>query len=132
MTVYIDDVRHVWRGMVFCHCWADSEKELLAFVDVIGVQRKWIQGHTTRSIGKAKKASWVHFDIALSKRKLALKHGAVLTDKYGPVEFVARLALKEAKRRGDQKGIDRAWDRLCLVASCRGERLKIERFAECR
>jgi hypothetical protein len=89
MTVYVDDVRHPFGRMIFCHLWADSHDELLTMVDKIGVQRKWLQGPP--------KASWVHFDIALSKKKLALENGAVLTDKYGPVEYVARLAGNQQK-----------------------------------
>ncbi|WP_315804053.1 DUF4031 domain-containing protein [Bradyrhizobium sp. SZCCHNS3002] len=93
MTVYVDDVRHRFGNMVMCHLWADTLEELLAMVDAIGVQRKWIQGHPELSIGKAKNASWMHFDIALSKKDLAIKAGAVLTDKFGPVEHVARLNI---------------------------------------
>lgn len=97
MTVYVDDVRHRYGNMIMCHLWADTLDELLAMVDKIGVQRKWLQ--------EPPKASWVHFDIALSKKSLALAAGAVLTDKYGPVEHVARL-------RGDQKRLDQ-------IALCR-------------
>lgn len=67
MAVYVDDVRHRFGNMVMCHLWADTDDELLAMVDKIGVQRKWIQGHKTLSFGKHRDASWVHFDIALSK-----------------------------------------------------------------
>jgi hypothetical protein len=70
--------------------WADSLDELLAMADRIGVQRRWLQ--------QPPKASWVHFDIALNKKVLAITAGAVLTDKYGPVEHVAKL-------RGDTKKI---------------------------
>lgn len=91
MTVYVDDVRHRFGRMVMCHMWADSLPELLAMADRIGVARKWLQ--------QPPKASWVHFDIALSRKALAIDAGAVLTDKYGPVEHVARL-------RGDESKID--------------------------
>ena len=83
MTVYVDDVRHSFGRMIMCHLWADTLEELLAMVDRIGVQRKWLQ--------QPPKASWVHFDIAISKKMLALAAGAVLTDRYGPAEHVARL-----------------------------------------
>lgn len=50
-----------------CHMIADSTEELLAMVDKIGVARKWIQYPGT----------WKeHFDIAKSKRQLALQFGA--------------------------------------------------------
>jgi hypothetical protein len=90
MTVYVDDVRLPFGNMIMCHCWADSLDELLAMMDRIGVQRKWIQGHPKLSQPRFRKASWVHFDIAASKKALALQHGAQLTDKYGPSEHCAR------------------------------------------
>ena len=37
------------------------------------------------------KASWLHFDVAKSKRALAVAAGAIETDRYGPVLHVARL-----------------------------------------
>jgi hypothetical protein len=89
MTVYVDDVRHRYGNMIMCHLWADTIDELLAMVDKIGVQRKWLQSPP--------KASWVHFDIALSKKAIAIANGAVLTDKYGPVEHVAKLAGNQAR-----------------------------------
>jgi len=114
MTVYVDDVRHKFGNMVMCHLWADTEAELLAMVDRIGVQRKWIQGHPT-SIGKAKNASWVHFDIAMSKKALAIAAGAVLTDKYGPIEHVARLKIAS----GDPTQVASGRGRLETIAQCR-------------
>lgn len=88
MTVYVDDVRHSFGRMVMCHMWADSLDELLAMADRIGVARKWLQ--------EPPKASWVHFDISLGKKAAALKAGARLTDRFGPVDYVARL-------KGDDK-----------------------------
>ena len=92
MSVYVDDVRHPFGRMVMCHLWADTEEELLAMADQIGMHRRWIQ--------RPPKASWVHFDISLAKKALAITAGAVLTDKYGPSEHVARL-------NGDTKTIER-------------------------
>jgi hypothetical protein len=83
--------------MLMSHLWADTLEELLAMVDKIGVQRKWIQGHPELSFGKHKNASWVHFDIARSKKLLAIRHGAILTDIWGPVEHTARLRGDTAK-----------------------------------
>lgn len=102
MTVYVDDVRHKFGRMVMCHLWADTLHELFHMVDLIGVQRKWIQ--------QPPKASWVHFDISLEKKALAIRHGAILTDKFGPAEHVARM-------RGDQKRLDQ-------IAYCRALRAK--------
>jgi hypothetical protein len=91
MAVYVDDVVHQFGRMKMCHMWADTLDELLQMADRIGVCRCWIQGHPELSHPKYKKASWVHFDIALGKKKRALAAGAVLTDKYGPAEHVAML-----------------------------------------
>lgn len=97
MTVYVDNMRAQFGRDIMCHMWADTLEELLAMVDRIGVQRKWIQGHPTLSFGKHRSASWLHFDIALSKRALAVSAGATETDKYGPLEHTAKLAIASGK-----------------------------------
>jgi hypothetical protein len=67
MTVYVDNMRARYGRLVMCHMLADSTDELLAMADRIGVERRWLQdaGEPTE-----------HFDIALSKRALAVQHGA--------------------------------------------------------
>lgn len=71
MPVYVDNFYETGAGnfgrMKMSHMTADTTEELLAMVDKIGVQRKWIQHEGT--LGE-------HFDIAKSKRDLAIKHGA--------------------------------------------------------
>jgi hypothetical protein len=89
MTVYVDDANIPYGRMIMSHMWADTEGELRAMALKIGVAQKWLQ--------KPPAASWVHFDISLGKKKLAIAAGAVLTDKYGPVEFLARQRGDEAK-----------------------------------
>ncbi len=85
MTVYIDNVRLPYGRMRMCHMWADSLAELLAMADRIGVKRKWLQ--------KPPKAQWLHFDVIIGKRDLAISYGAILTDKYGPLEHEARAQV---------------------------------------
>lgn len=68
MAVYVDDMRASYGRMVMCHMVADSEGELLAMADRIGVARRWHQYPGTPKS---------HFDIALSKRRLAVEHGAI-------------------------------------------------------
>lgn len=102
MTVFVDDVRHSFGRMIMCHMWATSDAELLTMADTIGVQRKWIQGHPVLSFGKHRNASWVHFDISAGKRALAIRHGAILTDKFGPLEHCALLA-------GDAEKLIQIW-----------------------
>lgn len=93
MSVYVDPAAWPYRNMIMCHMFADTDDELLAMTDRIGVQRKWIQGHPTLSLPKYRSASWVHFDIASTKRKLAIHYGAIEVDKWGPLEHTARLAI---------------------------------------
>lgn len=62
MTVYVDDMQADFGRLKLCHMIADSEEELHAMADRIGVARKWYQGD--------------HYDVALSKKKLAIEAGA--------------------------------------------------------
>ncbi|QRM36964.1 DUF4031 domain-containing protein [Rhizobium rhizogenes] len=124
MTVYVDDMKASFGNMVMCHMWADSDAELLAMADTIGVKRKWIQGHQTLSFGKHRNASWVHFDIAQSKRALAVKAGAVETDRFGPVIHTATLLLRHAETIGDVELAARARDKIDRFEALRAERSK--------
>lgn len=63
MTVYVDDMRARYGRMVMCHMIADTDEELRAMADKIGVRQKWHQGD--------------HFDICLEKRALAVAAGAI-------------------------------------------------------
>lgn len=67
MAVYVDDMQASFGRMKMCHMMADTTGELLAMADKIGVARKWIQKPGT---------PMEHFDIAMSKRKLAVDAGA--------------------------------------------------------
>jgi len=118
MAVYVDPAVHPFGRMIMCHMWADSLEELLAMVDRIGVQRKWIQGHPTLSWGKHRLASWVHFDIAKEKRALAVAAGAIETDKFGPLEWKARQQLVSDEPRIVAVGRNR----LKSVEACRAIR----------
>lgn len=69
MTVYVDDMRVPYGRLIMCHMIADSDDELHAMADRIGVARRWWQS--------PEKTSGSHYDIALSKRALAIAAGAV-------------------------------------------------------
>lgn len=82
--VYVDDMRAPFRGMKMCHMIADTHDELVAMAKKIDVNRKWIQYPGTPR---------EHFDICLSKRRLAVQLGAK--------EITLReLAEMEMERRG--------------------------------
>lgn len=72
MAVFVDNMHTVSLGrfgrMKMSHMIADTTEELLTMADLIGVHRKWLQYSGTYK---------EHFDIALSKRVLAVRHGAV-------------------------------------------------------
>lgn len=122
MSVYVDDMKAPFGNMIMCHMWADTDAELLDMADKIGVQRKWIQGHPTLSFGKHRNASWVHFDISLTKRAIAVKLGAIETDRYGPVVHTSTLKLNQAIACGDIEAAARAHQMLENIAEMRGER----------
>jgi len=68
MTVYVDDMRAKFGRLVMCHMIADTDDELHAMADRIGVARKWHQAPPKHDS---------HYDIALSKRAAAVAAGAV-------------------------------------------------------
>lgn len=65
--MYVDDMRAKYGRMVMCHMLADTDRELHAMAGRIGVARRWWQAPPHDS----------HYDIARSKRTLAVAAGAV-------------------------------------------------------
>lgn len=84
MTVYVDNAAHAFGRMVMCHMFSPGLDELHFMADHIGVARKWFQNPLTMP-----KVSWPHYDIAKSKRALAVAAGAVECDKYCMVAMAA-------------------------------------------
>lgn len=68
MSVYVDDMRAPYGRMIMCHMLADTDQELHAMADRIGVSRRWHQ-----KAGSAHS----HYDICLSKRAAAVRYGAI-------------------------------------------------------
>jgi hypothetical protein len=64
--VYVDDMKAQYGRMIMCHMIADTVDELHAMADKIGIERRWFQASTNHP----------HYDISLSKRKLAVQFGA--------------------------------------------------------
>lgn len=63
MAVYVDNMKARYGRMIMCHMMADTDDELRAMADAIGVDQKWHQGD--------------HFDICQSKRAKAVELGAI-------------------------------------------------------
>ena len=68
MTVYVDNMNAKFGRLIMCHMVADTDQELHAMADAIGVDRKWFQAPPRHR---------PHYDIAKSKRALAVGLGAV-------------------------------------------------------
>ncbi len=68
MSVYVDNMRAPFTRMILCHMIADTHDELIEMIDRINVNKKWIQRSGTHR---------EHFDICLSKKRLAIEHGAI-------------------------------------------------------
>lgn len=70
MTVYVDDMfRHPigqFGRMKMSHMFADTDEELHAMADRIGIARRWHQNKR-----------WSHYDVSMSKRAAAIAAGAV-------------------------------------------------------
>ena len=85
MSVYVDDMQAPYGRMKMSHMIADTEDELHAMADKIGVARKWHQGD--------------HYDICQSKRDMAIKHGAQALSRMelGRIAITQRRAARERK-----------------------------------
>jgi flavin-dependent dehydrogenase len=106
MAVYVDNMMAKFGRMIMSHMLADSDEELHAMADRIGVARKWHQKAGTYHS---------HYDIALSKRKLAIHFGAkeitraelgaILRRKHeaAQVEIVAARIARKLKEKEDER-----------------------------
>jgi hypothetical protein len=109
MTVYVDDAAHSFGRMIMCHMVAPDVEELHAMADRIGVSRRWFQDPRTMNV------SAPHYDIAKSKRALAVAAGAVEIDKY-QMSVLSRWANFALTERGNS-------DPLALFRAMDSERL---------
>ena len=114
VTVYVDDMKAPFGRMVMCHCWADTREELFAMMDRIGVQRKWFQ--------QPPKASWEHFDIAMTKRALAVQFGAVEVCQFTMAEHANRQNFLAACAVQNWQAAKRALHFMCLAHNTRERR----------
>lgn len=76
MSVYVDTMAARFGRMIMCHMLADTEAELHAMADRIGVARRWHQGD--------------HYDICQTKRVLAIAAGAIEITQRQAVEIRRR------------------------------------------
>lgn len=84
MSVYVDEAVWPYGRMVMCHMLADTDDELHAMADKLGVSRRWHQN-----------TKYSHYDICKSKRALAVSFGAIEIDRR---QFVTLARRKQHSR----------------------------------
>lgn len=83
MSVYVDGERNNFGRMIMCHMLADTPDELHMTAKIIGMRREWYQSPN--------KASFPHYDLSLTRRKLAIKNGAIEVIRRELVEHMKRI-----------------------------------------
>lgn len=79
MSVYVDNARLPYGRMIMCHMVADNEKQLHEMANKIGLSINWFHNN--------------HYNICLSKRKLALMNGAISISQREAVIIRRNLAI---------------------------------------
>lgn len=96
MSVYVDELREYdtkLRWKVWCHMTADTDEELHEMADLIGMKREWFQEKRTH-----------HYDLTPTRRKLAVKHGAIEEHSRARVRRIRALIASENEANPEQLG----------------------------
>lgn len=91
MPVYVDQERNRFGRMIMCHMFADTAAELHEMAEAIGMKRAWYQP-----------SSFPHYDVSLSRRKVALELGAVEVTRREGYEHRKRIR-EQARKEGWDK-----------------------------
>ena len=87
-VIYVDDMFKYpmgqFRRMKMSHMIADTDDELHLMAVLIGVERRWFQGD--------------HYDISMTKRDLAVQHGAI------EITLKQCAMMAALRRRGHEMG----------------------------
>ena len=87
MAVYLDGARNHYGRMVMCHMIADTPSELHQMAADIGMKQRWYQP-----------LSFPHYDVSLSRRKLAVEQGAIECDRrlfYQHLKRIRQAIMRE-------------------------------------
>lgn len=83
MGVYVDEARIPYRGVMrMSHMVADTEEELHAMADQLGLKREWFQGPPAHDLP--------HYDVAECNRHKAIRLGAKSITRRELMEFIRR------------------------------------------
>jgi hypothetical protein len=91
--VYVDTMKAKFGPYKMCHMIADTSEELHAMADTIGVGRKWCQMKDTPR---------EHYDIAMTKKALAVSAGAIEVTK----KDLVRLLNKTHRYNPDTRVVE--------------------------
>lgn len=96
MPCYVDDMNAGYGRMKMSHLLADTDAELHAMAERIGVARRWHQAPPRHDS---------HYDIALSKKALAIAAGAVPITwrQAGAMNFRRRVTGELGKPEGSEQ-----------------------------
>jgi len=82
--IYVDNANIPFHGMKMCHMYSDkSTMELHGFAFIIGLKVEWFHN-----------GSFPHYDVSLSKKKLAKKSGAIEVDYLKDADKIKRIKNK--------------------------------------
>lgn len=93
MAVYVDAARNRLGRLILCHMLADTDEELHAMAAAIGMKREWFQP-----------LSHPHYDVSLTRRKLAVALGAIEVDRRGIVAVMR--SCRKNKNGCSQRRLD--------------------------
>jgi hypothetical protein len=79
MTVYVDDAKNEFRGMIMSHMIADTVDELHQMADDLGLFRAWYQPK-----------SFPHYDVTPRVSQQAIRLGAIAVTQRELVEVIRR------------------------------------------
>lgn len=88
MSVYVDNARIPYRGMIMCHMLADTLEELHAMAQFIDLEPEWFQNH-----------GMPHYDICLAKRHLAVRAGAIQIGRRDVGALIRRWRAQQSKNQ---------------------------------
>lgn len=97
MAIYVDPPMPIGgKFNNYCHMFADSVDELHQFAERLKLKREWFQD----------KPDHPHYDIALRKRIVAVKLGAVEVDREFAVRWMQDNRKRLAVERGDESALE--------------------------